>query len=737
MLPLDNILVLDLTTGPAGGLATMMLADFGARVLRLEIPETHVAAPMWQRGKKIVDFNDITSHFAQADVVVATSPEESCQFENLHQLNPNMVYCEITAMGEDSRMPLYEPVVTAKAGRMKTMEGIHPLPGPVFAAVPVATHACAQNAVTGILSALLERDRSGEGQKIHTSLLQGLMPYDMAGSLGLQMRERRGLPPSVMDPFTIMPSLNYHPVQCQDGKWIQLGNLLPHLFNSFMQVIGLEDLLTREVELETIREKILERMQTKTSAEWMGLFIEDGGVACHRYQSAEQALTDPDMVDNGHVIELDGVKQLGPVANLTKTPAQPGSIKDCDSSFQFKVVADTLKRDEAPLSGVTVLELATIIAAPLGASFLSDLGARVIKVEAIGGDSFRNMGGGGLGAYRVNQGKESIGLDLKSEAGQKIVRQLVLKADLLIHNYRPGVPERLGIDYEAMAKINPGLVYLASNGYGPKGPGAFRPSTHPIPGAALGGAGYQAGGLTESLLKMPELREATRRLMRANEVNPDPNTAMVVATSALLGLMARRRSGEGQQIFIDMFGANAYANFDDFIDYEGKLPRPALDDNLKGISPRCRLYQCATGWVFLGVQNEDDWLSFCERAAFDTQSTNLEVDLKALFSTRSAEAWETLLAGKGIGCVEADRFNMSEFFFNDCKAESPRWMINVDCNALGDYYRHKSMIDFSRSKLSLKGSVKGGADCEALLLELGYSESGIAELLANGVLWRA
>ena len=98
------------------------------------------------------------------------------------------------------------------------------------------------------------------------------------------------------------------------------------------------------------------------------------------------------------------------------------------------------------------------------------------------------------------------------------MQSLSARADVLIHNFRPGVPERLGIDYETLAGLNAGLVYVSANGYGPKGPGALRPSTHPIPGAAMGGAGYQAGGPPEVLLDPAGLREAARRLMRANEV---------------------------------------------------------------------------------------------------------------------------------------------------------------------------------------------------------------------------
>jgi len=123
--------------------------------------------------------------------------------------------------------------------------------------------------------------------------------------------------------YPTMPMLKYQPVQCADGKWIQLGNLLDHLFENFMQVIGLQDEISRLSEtIEEVRDKILQRMQTKTQSEWMGIFIQHGGIAAHPYQLPEEALDDPDMAMNGHVTELDGIKQLGPMANLTATSAE-------------------------------------------------------------------------------------------------------------------------------------------------------------------------------------------------------------------------------------------------------------------------------------------------------------------------------------------------------------------------------------------------------------------------------
>ena len=214
----------------------------------------------------------------------------------------------------------------------------------------------------------------------------------------------------------------------------------------------------------------------------------------------------------------------------------------------------------------------------------------------------------GLGAIRVNAGKKSLCVNLKTSEGKQIVLDLIQHADIVIHNYRPGVPERLGIDYASVRPLNPALVYIQSNGYGPHGPSAHRPSTHPIPGAAMGGVFYQMGEtLPDDLLGEDDLLLWTSRLMRANELNPDPNTSAVIATSALLALSARLRTGRGQQVMVDMFGANAYANADDFVRYPDKEARPLPDAGLHGLSAGYRLYECLNNtWVFLALVTNTD-----------------------------------------------------------------------------------------------------------------------------------
>jgi len=784
---LRGLRVLDLSNGPAAGLATMHLADFGAEVLRIERPEPHPldelpAAPMWLRGKRSLelDLNDSADlkRFhglaAGADVLVTSwrtsaLARRDLSFEQLHAHHPHLNVCHVTGFGSHgplADLPAYEHLVAAYTGRMNLFRGIVDRPGPVFSALQVATHATAQTATAGILAALLSQGEAGQGRLIETSLLQGLLPYEQGAMIGSQFEQFAKFYQVMSggDSEPPMPSLYYHPAQAGDGRWMQFGNLLPHLFDNFLLVTELMDVLadpdfdTRQLTLppekhEAFRERMLTRIQSRTSDEWMADCIANGGVVATTYQTTQQALEDPDIVANGHVIEsADGGRQLGPLARLTRTPARPGDGVRPDEDLANAWASSPRpepQRSEPnvqPLNGVRVVEIATIIAAPLAASFLADMGADVTKVEPLAGDPYRGLGAG-IGSARVNAGKRSLAVDLKSDAGRAAVLKLIETADVLIHNFRPGVPERLGIEYEQVIEINPNIVYLQCNGYGPDGPGALRPSTHPIPGAAMGGVLYQMGERVPSDLQdVDGLRLWTRRLMRANEVNPDPNTAMVITSAATLGLTTRQRTGIGQKIMVDMFGANAQANHDDFLSYPGKPGRAMPDEMLYGLAPTYRLYPCADDtWVFLALftdrerdrfvnalQNEGIATPTIEQLEAKSEATSAM--LAALFAERPADEWQQLFIAADVGCVRADGLLPSNFWLEDTQTQTLGLTRDVQHPDWGAYRRHGPLAHFDTLTPDLQPPPLLGQHTDAVLQSLGYGPAEIDQLRASGAI---
>ena len=786
-MPLDGIRVIDTSTGPVGGTATMVLADFGADIVKVEPPggdrfRALPGSPLWLRGKRSVTLDlhtgrgldGLHSLVRTADVlVVGGPPSRAARWgvdpETATALQPSLVHCSITGwgpVGPFAEVPGYASVVAARAGRMKAFTGQLSRPGPVYAALPVNAHIAAHAAVQGILSALIDRDRSGGPQRVATSLLQSLLPFDLVELLLVQMAERSGVALATNPGVGAdMPTLNYHPVRTKDGIWIQCGNLLEHLFLSFLDAIDLYGELLADgagrflaspaewtpEATDVARNMILRRMLEKTADEWMAIFHANGNVAAEPFGTCADALHHPDLVDNGAIVELmdathGPVRMIGAIAKLSATPArieQPGPLVGEHDGAVFELPREvpglrpTRRRVPGrPLDGYTVVEFATVIAAPLGTSMLADLGARVIRVEPIEGDPFRRLLPLGVMGVKTTAGKESICLDLKRPEGQAIAKQLIEKADVLVHNYRPGVPERLGIGFDELHRSFPRLIWVSVNGYGPNGPSARRPATHPVAGASMGGAAYQAGdAVTRRCANFDEIRENARQLMRANESNPDPNTSAIVASATLLALLGRERFGIGQSVFVDMLTANAHANADAFLTYAGMAERPLVDAVHFGTGPAHRLYACRTGWVFLAITTDAERARFVAATGIAAWPADRDAAtvLTELFATRDAAEWEALLTAAGVGGVSADETNPGPFALahpqmleNDFTPETDhlrfgrirRWGPIVHVNGAADHYGPGSLA---------------GDHTDTLLAELGHGPSAITDLRAAGL----
>lgn len=774
--PLAGVRVLDIGQHPATALASMVLADFGAAVVTVAARAIgdHPAAPLLLRGKQVLSEargGEYEEALANADVLLTTlGPDDAAPALQAHQIHANISGWGMR--GPYARYPMSEGLVAAKSGRMALFEGQNQRAGPAYAAVQVATFGAAQIAVQGVLAALMNRARTGRGERVDTSLLQGMIPYDTQGLVRSQLETRYPhlLPPD--PPVAKKHNLPYQPVQGQDGNWLQLGNLLDHLFRNYLKVCGLAERVPAEIRdkpnatwpaqtIESVRAAMLARMRERPAAQWLALFRDDGNVAAAPYQTTQQALDDPDLTEAGDVVDgehatLGALRWLGPAAALSATPARVAAFPSVDAAGSTKFSSPRQHvNGAAPLAGITVLEFASIIATPLGCSMLADLGARVIKVEPIGGDPGRRVGGAmalGLGAVKYNVGKESICIELKSPQGREILDRLLPKADLIAHNFRPGVPEKLGFGYERAREFNPKVVWLSANGYDPKSPGAARPCSHPIAGAQCGGALYQAGaGMPpRDGTDIPALAEAARRLMRANEVNPDPNTSMLVATAAMLGLFAAERFGIGQRVNVNMMLANVYANFDDAVRYRGKPPRPQVDADLYGLHALYRLYPCMESWVFLAVGGDAPFNALChalglaaladdprfrDARARRSHDAALAATLASVFSTAHADLWEAKLNRAGVGCVRADGGVAGDFWLRDPHVHANGLALERDHLRYGRYVRHGPVLNFSASATRCGAGTLAGQHTDVLLRELGYDDAAITRLRADKVVW--
>jgi crotonobetainyl-CoA:carnitine CoA-transferase CaiB-like acyl-CoA transferase len=218
-----------------------------------------------------------------------------------------------------------------------------------------------------------------------------------------------------------------------------------------------------------------------------------------------------------------------------------------------------------PLEGVTILEFSTMITAALASMMLAEQGARVIKVEPNdAGDPMRYIGArkGDISSLFAgcNRGKESLAIDLKSEAGQSAIRALIPQVDVVIHNFRPGTMETLNLGFDTLKDINARLVYMAISGFGTEGPLRRAPAYDPIIQAHSGMAATQGGDESPAFIR---------------SLLCDKITAYTACQAVTSALFARERSGEGQLVDLSMLDAGLFFMFPD-----GFQNHALLDDDV-------------------------------------------------------------------------------------------------------------------------------------------------------------
>ena len=792
----DGITVLDFTSGRAGGVATMVMSDFGAEVIKVEPPggekfRNSPGAIQWDRGKKSVvldlktpDGQDKALRLAQlSDVVVegfrpGVTERLGLDYDSLRTGHPELVYATLTSfgpVGPYAHYKGYDAVVAAKSGRMMMFAGQNPREGPNYVVVQGVCHAAATALIRGITAALYVRDRTGRGQRVETSMLKAVTTYDHVSWVHGQMIEKRpeSYPPDPRVGIGRPNPTGYLPARTKDGQWVQLGNVVERLFRSMMHSLDMdfiyEDPRYRnapfldEKDVASLERIMLEKVHEKTLDEWMAVLVgEAGNVAAEPYLTSEQALDHPQIVHNGNVQSLDdpgvgSTRQLGPMVNMKETPASSKGPAPALGQHTAEVLGrlegaanrrpNSVKgpMPKHPLEGITLLDLGTVINGPLGCALVAELGARVIRIEAPGGDWGRQ--GHSLSVHRTMAGSEGICLDLKTPEGQEIMHKLAAKADLLLHSMRPGAPERTGIGYEQLSKVNPNLVYLYAGGYGSTGPYSHRPSMAPIAGAVSGGGVAQMGRAAfpspEQAMSIDDIAAVAKQLKRANDGTADHSTAMVNAVGLVLGLYARERTGRAQYVESTMIAANAYANADDFYWHEGKQPRPLPDRDGYGLHALYRLYRAKTGWVFLGCPFEEEWAALCQ--AIDRPdlrddprfATPLEREkhddaladeLGRVFATGEPLYWEGLLMAADVACVKAEDRGMYFFFNEDPHVRENGLLTQVEAPRYGEFWRYSPVVGFSESSGRAGPGPLKGQHTRPILRELGYTDEEIYDL---------
>lgn len=390
-----------------------------------------------------------------------------------------------------------------------------------------------------------------------------------------------------------------------------------------------------------------------------------------------------------------------------------------------------------PLQGMKVLDASQIMAGPYCTMVLADLGADVMKVEKVnGGDDSRQMGpyvnGESTCFFQINRNKQSIALNLKNEEGKEIFYKLAKEADVVVENYRPGVTKSLGIDYESLKKINPGLVYCSISGYGQTGPYSHK-----------GGFDLVAQGMT-GLMSMTG--EKGMRPMKSGIAVYDIGAGITAAYSILAAYIHKMKTGDGQHLDIALaeiglpwFTWEAGAYF-----AEGTIPQATGWRHR--VSAPYQAVKTKSGYMMLGCANQRTWERFC---------TEVIEKPEWIADPR----YETnLLRNKHVIELEEDiedvlMLHETKFWIDRCeKAGVPAGPINNFAEAVQDpHYQARGMIEevehpvigkmkmigiptkFSKTPGKVRtASPLFGQDTAAVLKNLGYDQEYIAKLSESG-----
>ena len=452
-----GIRVLDCSRGAAGSLATMVLADFGADVIRVEPPggEPVVATPenlLLHRGKQSITL-DLATPEGRAelhrlvpgfDVVVedwrpGRAEDLGAGYDELAALNPALVVCSITGFGRTgpfANVEADDALVMAKAGIFRDQPGWErDGKRPIYRSCPDGSYFAGMLAVQGILAALRARDLTGRGQRVDTNMLLAITCRQNPQVRWL-LREGEELPDQAASTETVPDAINplaHHRdprevtltgmlVQCKDGRWIMHSLSEPHFFPAWIDAVGFDWIWDDErfkgaphqfpdddAKVELVQ-RLQARMKEKTSAEWMEAYLANGNVCADVIQTTQDALRHRQVVAAEGVIEVDDPRvgrmlQVGPLVKMPGAPAEvrgpapePGQHTEelrAAPVTPISVPVPTRDRLAGPLDGITIVEAAYYYATPFATALLAELGARVIKIEPINGDPYRLLGRGG------------------------------------------------------------------------------------------------------------------------------------------------------------------------------------------------------------------------------------------------------------------------------------------------------------------------------------------------------
>jgi crotonobetainyl-CoA:carnitine CoA-transferase CaiB-like acyl-CoA transferase len=683
---LTGITVVDFGCFIAGPLLGELLAQNGADVLHVDPPGGPPLAGLpdayLNRGKRRVTLdlrNDRQRRLARqlalsSDVLIenfrpGVMDRLGLSSEELRAANPALVYCSLPGFAaSDPRASIqaWEGVVmSATAGYRRlgehwdwkartNVESTDP-GRPLFTGLPIASTTAAMLGALRVVTALLQRDRTGQGASIEVPLSEAML--EMVG-FHLDFPDFVGHREDLPRPFL-------GSYKTSDGRFVDSVSY-PRFIERFLasagvweawKNAGLSDLATvfADPDLKVVAERrFAELICSRPAADWEAIAARLG-IPFAMVRTPDEWLTNDQARKSGAIVEVDD-PEFGPISmagqafHFSETPVHvaPRTLHGSVSDGRFPDLdrvsvgqpGERPRDDEAPLAGISVLEMSQVVAGPIAGRLLADYGADVIKIA----NPLPGGNNGFHGSY-TNRGKRTAFLNVQDPADRDILQSIAGDVDVLLQNYAFGAIERYGLGFDdELRKVRTDLVYVSLSAFSREGPWQARRG-HENQAVAATGLSSRYGGHGGWPIYQPYL------------VN-DVGTGIMGALAAVLGLYRRAKTGHGQHISTSL---SHVATMHQGIYLFGGLPtrratEPTGPDAL-GWSALQRLYQASDGWLFLAATPDQitalvQVLALPEHVADSRQIEKpqgpLAVAVAARIHQETREHWIHALAARGI-----------------------------------------------------------------------------------------
>lgn len=570
--------VLDLGVGLAAALTSKMLSDMGAEIWRVEPPGgdpfdgVYAFYRVWRGGAEQRDAAEIASLAAQADICIVGGEDYPGlalrrDAEALAARNPRLVVLDICGYLQRDAGPAVDILAQARTGFVYE----HFADIPMHFSWPGPSYGAALLGVIASLAALIGRARHGRGDIARVSLQQGAAMWWSVFWMST---------PNADAEFeqTITPKgVRQLIFRCADGAYVHFVTRAPGDLAKVYRILGIDvDVDPRATGMANLgagaenyygdTARYAEEVARFKRADLLKAFW-DAGIAAESVLAPGECWDSEQTKVNGVIVsDRDDVRRVGAAIHTSTAvgvaPATP-----------------TLQHDQAPLTGLRIVDFGHLIAGPYASRLLADYGADVIKVEPVTGDMNRYRHRSHIAA---SVGKRSIGIDAKSPEGKAAMLRLCATAHAIHHNLRPGVAERLGLAPAALRDARPGVVTLETSAYGSVGPHALN-------------AGYDM--IMQAYCGL-EMRNGGAEPAWCRAWIVDYATGALGAIAILAGLLEQAQSGASVEAQTNLLDSGIFLSSELFQQGGAWLGLEAEPH------PAERLYQTADGWIAVAARTD-------------------------------------------------------------------------------------------------------------------------------------